>query len=201
MDPGVHRYISWWGTALIALGLVFVGTFGYLWISDDLAWYRSDVVDARDVAPLKVGDYVRVEGTVALNASEDVIVTQVIVEKAVWETEEYEYNVDWVWVTDGRGDAVLVIFDFVPTTKPGAHDGDYHLGDPICVGGHVTDDGSGIKRVRAAFVAKHPNDTPAIFWQYFVAAIIVGLVLLLLFVVTRMFLSPRKQEAPDWRGL
>ncbi|UCC93649.1 MAG: hypothetical protein JSW25_03015 [Thermoplasmata archaeon] len=201
MDPGVTRYFTWWGTALIALGLVFIGTFGYLWINDDLNWYRAEVVDNRDIQSMDVGDYVRVEGTVALNASEDLIITQVQVEKVVWEVDEYEYNVDWIWVTDDRGDPVLVIFDFVPVTKPGAHDGDYHVADPICVGGHVTDDGSGIMRVRAAFVAKHSNDTPAIFWQFFVAAIVVGLVLLLLFVLTRMFLFPRKQEAPDWRGL
>jgi hypothetical protein len=201
MDPGVSRYVSWWGTAMIALGLVFVGTFGYIWITDDLNWYRTEVVDNRDIATMTLGDYVRLEGTVALNASEDTFISQVQVEKAVWETDEYEYNVDWIWITDDRGDAVLVLFDHVPTTKPGAHDGDYHLGDPICVGGYVTEDASGIMRVRAAFVAKHSNDTPAVYWQLFVAAIVVGLVLLLLFVVTRMFLSPRRHEAPDWRGL
>lgn len=201
MDPGVSRYMAWWGTALVALGLVFVGTLGYLWITDELAWYRTDVVDARDVASMDVGDYVRVEGTVALNASRDVIVSRSTVTKAVWETDEYTYNVDWIWVTDDRGDAVLVLFDHVPTTKPGAHDGDYHVGDPICVGGYVTDDGSGIMRVRAQFVAKHRNDTPAIFWAWFVAAAFIGLLLLLVFVVTRVFLNPRRQEAPDWRGL
>ncbi len=201
MDPGVSRYVSWWGTALVALGLVFVGTFGYLWISDDLAWYRTEVVDARDVASMEVGDYVRVEGAVALNASEDVIITQSTVTKAVWETEEYTYNVDWIWVTDDRGDPVLVLFDHVPHTKPGAHEGDYHRGDPICVGGYVTDDGTGIMRVRAHFVAKHSNDTPAIFWAWFVASAFIGLLLLLVFVVVRVFLHPRKREAPDWRGL
>jgi hypothetical protein len=201
MDPWVSRYLAWWGTALVALGLVFVGTFGYLWISDDLAWYRTEVVDARDISRMDVGDYVRVEGRVALNASHDVIITMEMVEKVVWETENYTYNVDWIWVTDDRGDAVLVLFDHVPTTKPGAHEGSYHVGDLICVGGYVTDDGSGIMRVRAAFVAKHPNDTYAIFWPWFVAAVIAGLVLLLLFVVTRVFLNPRRHEAPEWRGL
>jgi hypothetical protein len=54
--------------------------------------------------------------------------------------------------------------------------------------------------VRAEFVANHRNDTPAVFWQLLVAAILIGLVLLLAFLATRMFLRPRKREAPDWRG-
>jgi hypothetical protein len=192
--------MSWWGTALVALGLVFVGTFGYVLLSSDIAWYRTEVTDNRDIASLAIGEYVRVEGEVALNASQDVIVTQVPVESATWEWHDYEYNVDHVWLTDGRGDPVLVLFDHVPTTKPGRHDGDYHRGDMVCVGGHVTDDGTGIKRVRAEFVANHRNDTPAVLWQLLVAAILIGLVMLLAFVATRMFLRPRKREAPDWRG-
>ena len=85
MDPGVHRYMSWWGTALVALGLVFVGTFGYVLLSSDIAWYRTEVIDNRDIASLAIGEYVRVEGDVALNASEDVIITQVPVESTTWD--------------------------------------------------------------------------------------------------------------------
>lgn len=200
MDPGVSRYFTWWGAALIGLGLIFVGTFGYVLITEDLAWFRTEIVDNRDVPTHAVGDYVRVKGVVALNASEDVIITQRLVERTTWDYHEYDYNVDHVWVTDDRGDPILVLFDHVPVTKEGRHDGDYHRGDRVCVGGYVTKDVVGIKRVRAAFVAKHENDTPAVFWDLLVAAIVVGFVLLLLFIVTRMFLSPRKQEAPDWRG-
>ncbi len=201
MDPGVSRYLTWWGTAIIGLGLIFVGTFMYVMITEDVHWYRTDVVDNRDVRRHSIGDYVRVEGEVALNASEDVIITQRLVERVTWDYYEYDYQVDHVWVTDGRGDPILVLFDNVPHTKEGRHDGDYHRGDLVCIGGFVTDDGSGIKRVRADFVAKHQNDTHAIFWEFYVAAIVVGFVLLLTFIVTRMFLFPRKKEAPDWRGL
>lgn len=201
MDPGVRRVTNWWGTLVLGLALVFVGTFGYIWIVDDLAWYRTDIVDSRDVQSNDVGDYVRVEGMVALNTTEDIIIIQHQVEKATISTYEYEYTVAWVWVEDDRGDPVLVLFDRGSQTKPGRHDGDYHRGDQVCIGGHVTDDGTGIMRVRSNFVAKHPNDTPAIFWQFFVAAIVIGLVLMAMFVVTRMFLNPRKKEAPDWRGL
>ena len=200
MDAGVRRLANWWGTLVLALALLFVGISGYIWIIDDLAWYRTDVVDARDVQSMDLGDYVRVEGTVALNTSEDVIIVQREVEKATISMNEYEYTVRWVWVEDGRGDAVLVLFDHVGQTKPGRHDGDYHRGDMICVGGYVADDGSGIKRVRANFVAKHPNDTPAIFWSLFVGMIVAGIVLILLFVVTRIFLEQRRPDAPDWRG-
>jgi hypothetical protein len=150
---------------------------------------------------MDVGDYLRIEGKVALNTTEDVFIIQHRVEKATISTYEYEYMVSWIWVEDERGDAVLVLFDRESQTKPGRHDGDYHRGDQICIGGHVTKDGSGIVRVRSAFVARHQNDTPAIFWEFFVAAIIIGLTLMAMFVVMRMFLNPRKREAPDWRGL
>lgn len=201
MDPGVRRVTNWWGTFVLGLALVLIGTFGYIWIIDDLAWYHTDIVDAKDVSSMDVGDYVRIEGKVALNTSQDIIIIQHQVEKATIDTLEYEYTVTWAWIEDGKGDAVLVLFDRESQTKPGRHDGDYHRGDQVCIGGHVTVDLSGIKRVRSNFVAKHPNDTPAIFWEFFVAAIIIGMVLMSMFVVTRMFLKPRKKEAPDWRGL
>ena len=201
MDPGVSRHMHWWGTAVLGLGLIFVGTFMYIMILEDLAWYRTDVVDNRDVRSMDIGDYVRVEGDVALNATEDVVISQRLVERTTWDYHEYDYQVAHVWVTDDRGDPILVLFDHVPHTKEGRHDGDYHRGDQVCIGGYVTQDASGIKRVRAHFVAKHQNDTHAIFWEYYVAAIVVGFVLLLAFVVARVFLTPRKREAPDWRGL
>jgi hypothetical protein len=200
MDPGVRRVASWWGTLVLALALVFVGTFGYIWIGDDLEWLRTDVVDPRDVSSMKLGKYVRIEGTVAMNTTEDVIVVQHEVEKATTTAYEYEYTVAWAWIEDDNGNSVLVLFDHVTQTKPGRHDGNYHKGDTVCIGGSVAEDGSGIKRVRAHMVAKHQNDTVAIYWQFFVGAIIIGLILVLLFGVTRLFLKPRKMEAPDWRG-
>ncbi|NIP35432.1 MAG: hypothetical protein GWN18_10775, partial [Thermoplasmata archaeon] len=73
------------GTALIGLGLIFVGTFMYVMITEDVHWYRTEAVDNRDVRKHSIGDYVRVEGEVALNASEDVIITQRLVERVTWD--------------------------------------------------------------------------------------------------------------------
>ena len=54
MDPGVSRYLNWWGTALVGLGLVFVGTFGHVWMTEDIKWYRTDVVENGDVGSYDV---------------------------------------------------------------------------------------------------------------------------------------------------
>jgi hypothetical protein len=201
MDPGVRRIVNWWGTLVLGLGLVTVGVGGYLWVVEELEWYRTDVSGASEVQGKALGEYVRVDGTVALNASRDVIITQEEVEKAVWTVHEYEYHVDWVWVEDDDGGVVLVLFDHVRLTKPGRHGGDYHKGDRVCIGGTVaTESGVGIKRVRADLTAKHPVDSNARYVAFFYAFAFVGMMLVLVFVLARFLLNPRKTEAPDWRG-
>lgn len=201
MEPGVRRIVNWWGTFVLGLGLVTVGVAGYLWVVEELGWYRTDVSPANDIQSKDLGEYVRVDGVVALNASEDIIITQEEVERGVWTTLEYEYHVDWVWVEDEDGGVVLVLFDHVRLTKPGRHDGDYHKGDRVCIGGTVaTEGGVPIKRVRADFTAKHPEDSNARYVDLFYASAFVGMMLILVFVLARFLLNPRKTEAPDWRG-
>jgi hypothetical protein len=201
MEPGVRRIVQWWGTLVLGLGLVTVGVGGYLWVVEELEWYRTDVSGAGDVQSMDPGDYVRVEGTVGLNASEDVIITQEEVQEPAWTTYDYEYHVDWVWVEDDEGGVVLVLFDHVRVTKPGRHGGDYHKGDRVCIGGTVaTEPGVDVKRIRADFTAKYPEDSNARFVAIFYAAAFTGAMLILVFVLARFLLEPRKAEAPDWRG-
>ncbi len=201
MDPGVYRIANWWGTFVLGLVLIFVGVAGYLWVVEDLNWYRTDVSDADEVRSMHLGDYARVEGTVALNTSEDVIITEFDVQKAVMTVQDYEYHVDWIWVEDDKGGVVLILFDHVRVTKEGRHGGDYHRGDRVCIGGTVTTEGGvEINRIRADFVAKHPEDTAARYVAAFYAAGFCGMMVILVFVLARIFLNPRKAETLDWRG-
>jgi hypothetical protein len=201
MEPGVRRIVNWWGTFVLGLGLVTIGVAGYLWVVEELEWYRTDVSPASDIQSMDLGDYVRVDGVVALNASEDVIITQEEGSSAIQKTHEYEYHVDWVWVEDEDGGVVLVLFDHVRVTRPGRHGGDWHKGDRVCIGGTVaTESGVPIKRVRADFTAKHPEDSNARFVGFFYASAFIGMMLILVFVLARFLLNPRKSEAPDWRG-
>lgn len=200
MDPGVRRIANWWGTLVLGLGLVTLGVGGYLWVVEELNWYRTPVSDAADVQSAALGDYVRVEGMVALNTTRDVIISERVVEKAAWSVTEYDYHVDWVWVEDDEGEPVLVLFDHVSITKPGRHGGDYHKGDRVCIGGSVALEGPGIKRVRADYVAKYPEDSNARYVEWFYGASFAGMMLVLVFALARFLLHPRKEEAPDWRG-
>lgn len=185
----------------MGLVLAFAGVFAYIFVTDDLGWYRTELVGAREVWEGELGQYVRVEGRFAVNASKDVIIVQEEVEKAVWTSYEYNHTVPWVWMEDERGDPLLVLFGTVSDTKPGRHGGDYHRGDEVCIGGTVAEDGSGVMRLRADVVAKYPEDTPARYAQGFVASAFAGMMLVLVFVLARIFLRPRQQEAPDWRGI
>jgi hypothetical protein len=199
MDLGVRRVMLWWGTFVLALVLLAVGTFGYIIISGELEWYDTPVSDASDALDGDLGDYVRVEGRIALNASEDVVIRAVEVDKAIWTDTEYEYEVAYVYVEDASGDAVLVLFDHVSETKAGRHEGDYHKGDEVCVGGTVAVEGEGLKALRADFVAKHPVDTPARWVMFYVSSILGGGLLATGFVLARLFLNPRKERDQDWR--
>lgn len=198
MDVGVSRLVTWWGTLVVGIILFTVGIFGYILVSGDLDWYRTDVMSGQVAMSHDMGDYVRIEGRTTLNATEDVLIVERDVEKAVWTDQEYDYNVDWVWVEDGKGGLVMVLFDHVSVTKPGRHDGDYHKGDRVCIGGTVALEG-GIKVLRADFVAKHRNDTDARFVGYYGAAMFGGMMIVLAFVLARMFLKPPRGEAADWR--
>jgi hypothetical protein len=200
MEPDVHRLARWWGILVIGLLLFTAGVFGYIVIWGDIAWYRTDVMGAHVAMSQDMGDYVRVEGVVALNATEDVIIVEREVEKAIWTGLEYEYTVPYVWVEDGKGNPLLVIFDHVSTTKSGRHDGNYHKGDMVSIGGTVAVLDTGEKALRADFVAKHRNDSTARFAGYFVAAMFAGLLLAAIHIIYRLFLRPRKEVGLDWRG-
>ena len=200
MDPGVHRATVWWGTFATALALAAVGIFGYLIVSGGLEWYRTPLSDARDVAGMDVGEYVRVDGTIALNATEDVVARQVTVEKGPWTVEEREWAVPYFYLEDDHGDAVEVLCTQVQTTRPGPHDGAYHRGDGACVGGHVTLDAAGRKALRADFVGKHPLDAGARFVGYYYAAMAASGVLFVLLLIGRLFLEPRRRPGRGWRS-
>ncbi len=201
MDPGVYRIANWWGTFVVGLVLLFVGVAGYLWVVEDLNWYRTDVSDADEVQSMRLGDYARVEGTVAMNTSKDVFITEFDVEKAIMTVQDYEYHVDWIWVEDDKGGVVLILFDHVSETKAGRHGGDYHRGDRVCIGGTVaTEGGVEINRIRADFVAKHQEDTAARYVAGFYAAFFCGMMVILVFVLAQIFLNPRKDVTLDWRG-
>jgi hypothetical protein len=200
VEPDFQRLARWWGTLVIAILLFTVGVFGYIVVWGDMGWYRTDVMGAHAAMSQDMGEYVRVEGTVTLNATEDVVITEREVEKAIWTGLEYEYNVDYVWVEDGRGDPLLVIFDHVSVTKSGRHSGNYHKGDKVSIGGTVAVLDTGEKALRADFVAKHRNDTPARFVGYFAAAMFAGLLLAIVHLIYRLFLRPRKEVELDWRG-
>jgi hypothetical protein len=200
MDPGVRRIAGWWGTLVVGLALFFIGVVGYIVLTKDLAWYETDLSSTREVWGDDLGTYVKVEGRVALNTTRDIIIVQEEVDKALWTTYDYTYTVAWVWIDDDEGDPLLVLFGLVTETKPGRHAGDYHRGDMICIGGTVASDGTGINRLTADFVAKYEEDTPARYAWLFVAGIFVGIVLILVFVLVRVFLKPRRRKAPDWRG-
>ena len=74
-------------------------------------------------------------------------------------------------------------------------------GDRVCIGGTVaTESGVPIKRIRADFTAKHPEDSNARYVDLFYASAFIGMMLILVFVLARFLLNPRKAEAPDWRG-
>jgi hypothetical protein len=199
MDLGVRRIMLWWGTLVLALVLLAVGVFGFIIVSGELAWYNTPVSAARDALDGDMGDYVRVEGRIALNATTDVVIRAVEVEKAIWMDTEYEYDVAFFYVEDGRGDAVLVLFDHVSETKAGRHDGDYHKGDEVCIGGTVAVEGTGLRALRADFVARHSVDTHARYVMWYVSSILGGGLLAIGFALTRLFLSPRKDRGRDWR--
>jgi hypothetical protein len=200
MDLRVRRVAMWWGTLAAGLVLVAVGMFGYLIVSEELRWYETEVSEAKSALAGEMGDYVRIEGRIALNATKDVVVVEKEVTKAVWTVEEYEYTVSHVWVEGDDGGVVTVLFDHISVTKPGRHGGDYHKGDWVCIGGTIAIESTGRKALRANFVAKHPEDTPARFADLYLIAAISGMFLILMFVITRYFLSPRLQKGPDWRG-
>ncbi len=201
MDPGVYRIANWWGIFVVGLVLMFIGVAGYLWVVEDLNWHSTDLSDADEVQSMDLGNYARVEGTVALNTSEDVIITEFDVEKAIMTVQDYAYHVDWIWVEDDDGGVVLILFDHVRVTKEGRHGGDYHRGDRVCIGGTIaTEGGVEINRIRADFVAKHPGDTPARYVAAFYAASFSGMMVILVFVLARIFLNPRKVDERDWRG-
>ncbi len=199
MDPQVHRVTVWWGTFATALVLAAVGILGYLTASGGLDWYRTDLSDACDLGTMDVGDYVRVDGTIALNATEDVVAREVEVEKGPWTVEEREWEVPFFYLEDERGDAVEVLCTQVLTTRPGPHGGDYHRGDGACVGGYVTLDNAGRKALRADYVGKHPLDAAARFIGYYYAAMVASGTLLFLFAIGRLFLEPRRKSGRGWR--
>jgi hypothetical protein len=200
MDVELDRHLKWWALLLVAIGLVAVGAFGYILVSGELDWHGTEVLGAREAMAHDMGDYVRVEGTVALNASEDIVITERDVTKAVWTDQEYDYNVPHIWVEDPKGATVLVLFDHVTVTKPGRHDGDYHKGDEVCIGGTVAVEGTGLKALRADFVAKHREDTPARLVGYYIAAMFGGMMIVLALALARLFLKPKAREGLDWRG-
>lgn len=200
MRDEVGRLASWWATLVVGLALVTLGVFGYLLVLGDVNWYGTEVSSYRKALSQDQGEYVRIVGRIALNTSEDVVIEQVEVEKAVWTAYEYDYFEERIYLEDAKGNSVLVLFGHVYETKPGRHDGDYHRGDEVCVGGYVTRDRVGIPAVRADFVAKHPEDTPARYASAFAGCALAGMMTVLAFALARLFLHPRRAEAPDWRG-
>lgn len=200
MDPKVHRATVWWGTFAAALVLAAVGVFGYITASGGLEWYRTPLSDARDVAGMDVGDYVRVDGTIAPNATEDVVAREVEVEKGPWTVEEREWTVPFFYLEDERGDAVEVLCTQVSTTRPGPHGGDYHRGDGACAGGYVTLDSAGRKALRADYIGKHPIDAAARFVGYYYAAMAASGLLFALLLIGRLFLEPRRRSGRGWRS-
>lgn len=200
MDLKVHRFAVFWGTLVVGLTLVFVGVMGYIIVSGEIEWYRTPVSDPSEVVARDLGDYVRVEGRIGLNASEDIVIVEHEVKKAIWTTEEYEPTVAFFWLEADSGNTVLVLLDHVSETKPGSHGGDYHRGDNVCVGGTIADEGVGHKVLRANFIAKHPIDTPARFVNYYVAAAFGGMFVVLTLIIQRLFLNPRQKEVRDWRA-
>lgn len=184
---------------MLALAFLTVGVFGYIIVLGELEWYNTPISAASDALDGDMGDYVRVEGRIALNASEDVVIRAVEVEKAVWTDIEYEYDVAYIYVEDSKGDTVVVLFDHVSETKAGRHDGNYHKGDEICIGGTVAEEGTGLRALRADFVARHSMDTHARFVMWYVSSILGGGLLATGYLLTRLFLNPRKERGQDWR--
>ena len=200
MDARVERLALWWATLVAGLALVCVGFFGYMLVSGSLQWYDTPVSSAGEAKAAPLSDYVRVEGTFSLNASEDVLVVQRTVQKGPWEVKEYNYTEPRVYLEDDTGASVLLLMEHVSTTRPGPHGGDYHKGDGVCVGGYATVDPIGRRAVRVDYLGKSPQDASARFVGYFYAAMFGGALLVMLFVVERLFLHPRRKGGPGWRG-
>ncbi len=200
MDPRVHRWAMWWGTLVAALVLVAVGSLGYVAVLASVEWYGTPVSDARDLPSMGVGRYARFEGTIALNTTEDVVAEQVQVEAGPWTADDWNWTVPWFYLEDGRGEAVLVLSTQISITRPGPHDGDYHRGDGVCVGGFVTLDASERPALRADYVGKHSKDAGARWAPHFLAALVVGGALIVVFALERLFLEPRRRRAGSWRS-
>ena len=200
MDPGVERLALWWATLVAGLALVTVGFFGYMIVSGSLEWYDTPVSSAEEAKAAPFAAYVRVQGALSLNASEDVLVVQRTVQKGPWEVKEYNYTEPRVYLEDGTGASVLLIMEHVSITRPGPHGGDYYKGDDVCVGGYATVDPIGRHAIRVDYLGKSPVDAPARFVGTFYAAMFAGATLVVAFVVERLFLHPRRMVGPGWRG-